>query len=910
MDYLLAVTLRSLGVGALAGVAIGLLRLKSAAARHAVLSFATAGMLLIGLAAPLMPVLRLRVLRAEQPVAVSIPAKSFASVPPREEADPALRPTLPAAPAPSSRPWPIAWREIEAAVYGAGLLVSLAMLCSSYRFTGRLLRASRQVESGVYESSWLTVPATVGLLQPKILLPADWREWPAGKLEAVMTHERAHVRRGDWAITVMAGINRSLFWFHPLSWWLERRLAALAEEACDDASLLELGKRSEYAQTLLDMAAAVKTGHGRMIWEAMAMAKTAEVRTRIERILDDTRQIPRALNRSRWIALAACGAPLLYLAAAIQLAPAQEVRLSPQAVSQLEQKLAANPDDLAAREQLISHYYLAGVVQPRLEQVYWLIEHHPESGQAATQSAGILNRNTPLNSTSDYDHAAQLWRRQAATHAGEAIVLGHAAQFFSQPGGDPFEAERLLMQAQALDPQNMQWTEKLGLLYASAITAGEGYPKPDAQNSNSAFAQHARSMLVTSQDQQLRSVASGALSPARFAPDVARETALAQHPQLVQLAALSDQLRSTKPTFSSTSTYDVGSGRYVSPALPPPAAETVPQALTVSASVQESKLAQKVAAVYPDAARAAGIEGDVRLDVVIGADGHVKRARLAEGNPLLGAAAQEAVMKYVYQPTLKFGSPVEVATRVTVGFRLNGSDPASGGRWYQGVPVSSGITQTTRAAGPIASANTSPVLTYKKEPSYSPEALAARYQGTVVLAFTVGVNGTPHDIVVLRSLGLGLDEQAIRALQEWKFRPAYQAGLAVEAPSVAEMTFRLAPAANASAAEVGSNWTVAPTGGQTTANQNSSTTAPKIISKTAPEYSDEARRAKYQGTVVLYAVVGVDGKLSNLKVLRSLGLGLDEKALECVSQWTFEPGTRDGRPVEVATQLEVNFRLQ
>jgi len=87
------------------------------------------------------------------------------------------------------------------------------------------------------------------------------------------------------------------------------------------------------------------------------------------------------------------------------------------------------------------------------------------------------------------------------------------------------------------------------------------------------------------------------------------------------------------------------------------------------------------------------------------------------------------------------------------------------------------------------------------------------------------------------------------------------------------------------------------------------TTAPVVLYKKEPEYSEEARKAKYQGTVVLYIEVDPSGRAINPRVLRSLGLGLDEKAMEAVRQWKFKPGYRDGKPVTVAAQIEVNFRL-
>jgi protein TonB len=85
--------------------------------------------------------------------------------------------------------------------------------------------------------------------------------------------------------------------------------------------------------------------------------------------------------------------------------------------------------------------------------------------------------------------------------------------------------------------------------------------------------------------------------------------------------------------------------------------------------------------------------------------------------------------------------------------------------------------------------------------------------------------------------------------------------------------------------------------------------APSVLSKVEPEYSEEARKAKWQGTVVVSVIVDELGRPRNVRVLRSLGLGLDQKAVEAVSQWRFKPGLKDGKPVPVFATIEVNFRL-
>jgi periplasmic protein TonB len=85
--------------------------------------------------------------------------------------------------------------------------------------------------------------------------------------------------------------------------------------------------------------------------------------------------------------------------------------------------------------------------------------------------------------------------------------------------------------------------------------------------------------------------------------------------------------------------------------------------------------------------------------------------------------------------------------------------------------------------------------------------------------------------------------------------------------------------------------------------------APRALDTPDPEYSEEARRAKYQGVCVLWLIVGPDGKPRDIKVARALGMGLDQKAIEAVRNWKFAPAMKDGQPVAVQINVEVSFRL-
>lgn len=84
---------------------------------------------------------------------------------------------------------------------------------------------------------------------------------------------------------------------------------------------------------------------------------------------------------------------------------------------------------------------------------------------------------------------------------------------------------------------------------------------------------------------------------------------------------------------------------------------------------------------------------------------------------------------------------------------------------------------------------------------------------------------------------------------------------------------------------------------------------PKAIFSPEPEFSDEARKAKFQGTCTLSLIVGIDGRPTDIRVVGSLGMGLDEKAIEAVSKWKFEPAMKDGHAVRVPIEVEVDFHL-
>jgi protein TonB len=97
--------------------------------------------------------------------------------------------------------------------------------------------------------------------------------------------------------------------------------------------------------------------------------------------------------------------------------------------------------------------------------------------------------------------------------------------------------------------------------------------------------------------------------------------------------------------------------------------------------------------------------------------------------------------------------------------------------------------------------------------------------------------------------------------------------------------------------------------GLTYAQEVLHTASPRVVRTVPPEYTKEGLRAKVEGNVVLTAIVGVDGAISEIHVLRGLGSGLDEKAVECLRRWEFSPATNHGDPVSEKVTVEISFRL-
>jgi hypothetical protein len=202
------------------------------------------------------------------------------------------------------------WAALATGIYSLVAAVLLSRLLIGMMLTWRLARAARPIDdangSNVRVCDVVGVPVTFA---STILLPPECIEWSSAKRQAVLSHERSHVARGDCYVLLLAALNRAVFWFSPFAWWQFARLAELAEMISDDAAIEVLADRQSYAQILLDLA-----GNVRGAPAGLAMARASTVGRRVERILAAT-AMPSRTGWRKQLLIASALAPVVAICA-------------------------------------------------------------------------------------------------------------------------------------------------------------------------------------------------------------------------------------------------------------------------------------------------------------------------------------------------------------------------------------------------------------------------------------------------------------------------------------------------------------------------------------------------------------------------------------------------------------------
>jgi TonB family protein len=375
----------------------------------------------------------------------------------------------------------------------------------------------------------------------------------------------------------------------------------------------------------------------------------------------------------------------------------------------------------------------------------------------------------------------------------------------------------------------------------------------------------------------------------------------------------------------------------------------------IPSGVVEGMILSKTNPVYPEVAKAAHVQGAVILHAIISKDGTVERLNVISGNGMLVNAARDAVSQWKFKPYLLNGQPTEVETSITVNFSLPVSGTAQGpgrdddaaltqaeqeyrdllalqpngpnirsidckglnsvtiqevverfNRDAVGLKVETpfDVARVSRAADELKQLlserghpNAKVIIQTKTIPPgaigilfiviegpkgvaqvQSPvanDADTGHVQGAVILHALISKTGTVDDLDVIGGAGM--------------LRSSAQDAVMQKAQARAEQDYkdgRIVPI------QIGGD-----------------VTPPVPIWHPSPEYTAEAKKAKFMGVVTVGIIVDKNGIPQNVHVTKGVGMGLDEKAVEAVKRYRFKSATENGKPVAVYENVEVNFEI-
>jgi TonB family protein len=352
---------------------------------------------------------------------------------------------------------------------------------------------------------------------------------------------------------------------------------------------------------------------------------------------------------------------------------------SPQDAADLESHVLQNPDDVRARISLLQYYLNSAALTPnanssrssiRLQHILYLVEHHPELPASASRAAYVYRANGPYADAADHDAVRDQWLAAVQAHPNNNAVAMNAVKFLEAEDKD--DAEQVLRRGLDTEPGNRELAVNLGFLYTMEILHVDSMTRGALASKGSPdLAAHAISELQESSNATVVAAAGTALpnmviaANARGGLDEQKIFDLASNlsARARQLAPDDPEIQTLMPLLKYfVAAQEGSSGKQT---------ETPPSRIKVGGNVQAANLMRSTPPQYPEVARAAGITGDVRFTVVIGRDGAIQDVQLISGHPLLVDAARTAVETWIYRPTLLNGSPVEVATTISVSFPPN-----------------------------------------------------------------------------------------------------------------------------------------------------------------------------------------------------------------------------------------------
>ncbi|MEO7192116.1 MAG: M56 family metallopeptidase [Vicinamibacterales bacterium] len=504
----------------------------------------------------------------------------------------------------------------------------------------RVTRAVRLIESAIVE-----VPAVIGWLRPVIVLPASaLAGLTPTQLEAILAHELAHVRRGDYLVNVAQCVIEILLFYHPAVWWVSKRIRVEREHCCDDVAAEFCDDRAAYARALVSLEEL------RADAPAFAVAASGgELLSRIRRLLD-----PRFVPGPRLSGGVAMSVALTVFVLALQGPLGGTPAVTDWGRSSNRPVIAANLKD---RGPLSAD--IGGAVGLSIDATTGRAAPLTASAQqprdvpaaVATSRGGL--RVVVTDATGGALPGAEVsvvWPATQTTlvtdSAGAATLnglpVGSVRVTVKMPGFRTLVRPSVPIRPN--ETSSIQAALELGAVSEAVAVAAPRDPQ------------------VTRSVAELLDAAAKAYREGRNADAV---TSTSRALDLLR----SEQTQAFRDGVAATTAQGEAFGS--APPPPPPGMSGPSRPIRVGGNIRPPLRLKNVSPIYPAEARAAGIQGMVILEAVIGTDGAVKDARVVKSVPGLDDAARAAVLQGVYMPTLLNGQPVEVLMTATVNFTLN-----------------------------------------------------------------------------------------------------------------------------------------------------------------------------------------------------------------------------------------------
>ena len=771
--------------------------------------------------------------------------------------------------------------------------LSLAMPVDLAREVG-LLNGTRDMK--VYAKASLRSPLLVGIVKPRLYLPSHWSSWSSEELRGVVAHEVAHRDNRDIWVLIFQGIAMALFCVNPLIWLLNRRLTFLRELRCDEAVLRETNLTpAEYGRLLFGFV------DRRPALSALYFnERGTALKKRLEHVLNFKED---NVKRSKW----QLAIPILIGLAIVPFSIREAyTQSSPDAdssdVMQIDQ-VDTEPVLIRAVPPVYPHIARKAGLTGKVFLKFMVNVDGSVSNVSVLKGKAIFQK-AAIDAISQFQF-------KPAEHNGKVVPvwmtqpIDFALIFRKEEITQPVSgnADSSVVEALKYDEiveiydevekikGNVKYLLRFGRR-VEVLAYNEVEEKAHPINIvTPVYPEKARKeriegkvtlkvvvnvdgsvsdVSVLKGPEIFRQASIDAISQSRFKP--------AEHNGKVvpvwMIMPIEFSLGSTDTDLLLTSPVPIDAdGNEVE----------VPEFFEVEA---KPELLQSVKSVYPPRVT-------VRLELKVNVDGSVSDVKVLKGPEEFHQAAIDAISQYRFKPGTLNGKVVPVRMQQSIIFRL----PKQ-----QTTPPASGDADSSKVLE-FYMVEVKPKVLHAVKPVHPEEAIRDSLEGKVFLKFIVNVDGSVSDVKVLRTTGSKVFQKAaIDAISQFRFKPAEHNGKPVAVWMTQPVTFRLPK-----------QQTTPPASGDADSSKVLEffmvEVKPKPMHAVEPiPHPEEALRDSLEGKVFVKFIVNVDGSVSDVRVLRGLGV-FHQAAIDAISQFRYIPAEHNGKPVAVWMTQPINFQL-